>query len=91
MRFSITTKRCTDQGHGGSTQFPATDLWDSTEIGQANRVEVAGLRLPPLPHHPACGFDRASLDSRPQPLDLCWYLVTHSYGFWFSYRGLEPH
>jgi hypothetical protein len=20
-----------------------------------NRVEVAGLRLPPLPHHPACG------------------------------------
>jgi len=26
-------------------------------IGQtkANRVEVTGLRLSPLPHHPACG------------------------------------
>ena len=22
---------------------------------KANRVEVAGLRLPTLPHHPACG------------------------------------
>jgi len=25
------------------------------EKQDANRVEVAGLRLPPLPHHPACG------------------------------------
>jgi len=25
------------------------------EKTEPNRVEVAGLRLPPLPHHPACG------------------------------------
>lgn len=24
--------------------------------GAPNRVEVKGLRLFPLPHHPACGF-----------------------------------
>jgi hypothetical protein len=22
---------------------------------KSNRIEAAGLRLPPLPHHPACG------------------------------------
>ncbi len=28
---------------------------------EPNRLGKAGLHLPPLPHHPACGFDGASL------------------------------
>jgi hypothetical protein len=32
-----------------------------------NRVEVIGLRLTPLPHRPACGFDGASLALRAVP------------------------
>jgi len=37
-------------------EFPA-DCKNLTEPrgSMINRVEVAGLRLPPLPHHPACG------------------------------------
>ncbi len=46
-------------------------MYKATIWIKANRAGVAGLRLPPLPHHPACGFDGAALALRAVLRTVC--------------------